>query len=98
MRLAFVAIAGVLAALPAHAQYSGGVVKVGVLTDLSGVYSELGGPGSVKAGEMAAQDFMKKHKDIKVEVIGVDHANKADIASNKAQEMIDRDGVDFIVD
>jgi branched-chain amino acid transport system substrate-binding protein len=98
MRLAFVAAAVLMASLPARAQYSGGVVKVGVLTDLSGVYSELGGPGSVKAAEMAAQDFMKKHKDIKVEVLGVDHANKADIASNKAQEMIDRDGVDFIVD
>lgn len=93
-----IAIAMMLAALPAAAQYSGDVVKVGVLTDLSSVYSELGGPGSVKAAEMAAEDFMKKHKDIKVVVIGVDHQNKADISSAKAQEMIDRDGVDMIID
>ena len=93
-----IAIAMMLAALPAAAQYSGDVVKVGVLTDLSSVYSELAGPGSVKAAELAAEDFMKKHKDIKVEVIGVDHANKADISSAKAQEMIDRDGVDMIID
>ena len=93
-----IAIAMMLAALPATAQYSGDVVKVGVLTDLSSVYSELGGPGSVKAAEMAAEDFMKKHKDIKVVVVGVDQQNKADIASAKAQEMIDRDGVDFIID
>jgi branched-chain amino acid transport system substrate-binding protein len=79
-----IAIAMMLAALPAAAQYSGDVVKIGVLTDLSSVYSELGGPGSVKAAEMAAEDFMKKHKDIKVEVIGVDHQNKADISTATA--------------
>ncbi len=93
-----IAIAMMLAALPAAAQYSGDVVKIGVLTDLSSVYSELGGPGSVKAAELAAEDFMNKHKDIKVVVIGVDHQNKADISSAKAQEMIDRDGVDMIID
>lgn len=93
-----IAIAMMLAALPAAAQYSGDVVKVGVLTDMSSVYSELAGPGSVKAAELAVEDFQKKHKGIKVEVVGVDHQNKADISSAKAQEMIDRDGVDFIID
>ncbi len=88
------------AAGAAHAQYSNDVIKIGVLTDLNGVYSALAGPGSVKAAEMAAEDFMKAHKQFagKVQVIGVDHQNKADIATNKASEMYDRMGVDVIVD
>ena len=76
------------------------VIKVGVLTDLSGVYSEVSGPGSVKAAQMAADDFMKANKAFagKVQVIGVDHNNKADVASNKAAEMIDRQKVDVLMD
>ena len=76
------------------------VIKVGVLTDLSGVYSEVSGPGSVKAAQMAADDFMKANKAYagKVQVVGVDHQNKADVASNKAAEMIDRQNVDVILD
>lgn len=75
-------------------------IKIGVLTDLSGVYSELSGQGSVKAAQMAADDFMKANKAYagKVSVIGVDHQNKADVASNKAAEMIDRQNVDVLVD
>lgn len=89
-----------LAAGAARAQYSNDVIKVGVLTDMNGVYSAIGGPGSVKAAEMAADDFMKAHKEFagKVQVVGVDHQNKADIASNKASEMFDRMDVDVIVD
>ncbi|MFC3863152.1 ABC transporter substrate-binding protein [Deinococcus antarcticus] len=79
---------------------SDGSVKIGVLTDLSGVYSEVSGPGSVKAAQMAADDFMKANKAFagKVSVIGVDHNNKADVASNKTAEMIDRQNVDVIMD
>ncbi|GAA0516573.1 ABC transporter substrate-binding protein [Deinococcus depolymerans] len=79
---------------------SDGTLKVGVLTDLSGVYSELAGQGSVKAAQMAAEDFMKANKAYagKVSVIGVDHQNKADVAGNKAAEMIDRSNVDMLVD
>ncbi len=77
-----------------------GGVKLGVLTDMSGVYSEMAGPGSVKAAQMAADDFMKSHKEFagKVSVVGVDHNNKADVASNKAAEMIDRQHVDVLLD
>ncbi|PNY81583.1 ABC transporter substrate-binding protein [Deinococcus koreensis] len=79
---------------------SDGAIRVGVLTDLSGVYSELAGQGSVKAAQMAAEDFMKANKAYagKVTVTGVDHQNKADVAGNKAAEMIDRQGVDMLVD
>ena len=75
-----------LAASAASAQYSAGGIKVGLLTDMNGVYSAISGPGSLKAAEMAADDFMKANKDFagKVTVIAVDHQNKADIASNKA--------------
>ena len=63
----------VLAALvtsgPAMAQYSDGVVKIGVLTDMSGPYSELAGPGSVAAARLAVQDFDAAAKGIKVEII-----------------------------
>ncbi|GHF63926.1 branched-chain amino acid transport system substrate-binding protein [Deinococcus metalli] len=79
---------------------TGGSIKVGVLTDLSGVYSELSGQGSVKAAQMAVDDFMKANKAYagKISVVGVDHQNKADVAGNKAAEMIDRQGVDVLLD
>src|SRR2546425_4325920 len=95
-----VALCVLLAAGSAGAQYSAGGIKLGLLTDMNGVYSAISGPGSLKAAEMAADDFMKANKDFagKVTVMAVDHQNKADIASNKASEMFDRDGVDAIFD
>ena len=79
----------------AHAQVSGGVVKIGVLTDLSGTYSDLAGSGAVLATKMAVEDFIAKEKpDFKIEVVSADHQNKADIASNKAREWFEREGVD----
>jgi branched-chain amino acid transport system substrate-binding protein len=101
MKRATVVAALLMATSPAWAQeLSGGKVKVGVLTDLNGVYSALSGPGSVKAAEMAAADFVKAHPEYagKVEVSGVDHQNKPDVATNKATEMIEREGVDAIFD
>ncbi|MBS0371112.1 MAG: ABC transporter substrate-binding protein [Proteobacteria bacterium] len=79
----------------AHAQISGGVVKIGVLTDLSGTYSDLAGSGAVLATKMAIEDFIAKEKpNFKIEVVTADHQNKADIASNKAREWFEREGVD----
>ncbi|HMW53599.1 MAG TPA: ABC transporter substrate-binding protein [Rhodocyclaceae bacterium] len=79
----------------AHAQISGGVVKIGVLTDLSGTYSDLAGSGAVLATKMAVEDFIAKEKPtFKIEVVSADHQNKADIASNKAREWFEREGVD----
>ncbi|NTY01274.1 ABC transporter substrate-binding protein [Deinococcus sp. JMULE3] len=100
-RTAILALTALLLAPAASAQsLSDGSIKVGVLTDLSGVYSELSGQGSVKAAQMAAEDFMKANRAYagKVSVIGVDHQNKADVAGNKAAEMIDRQNVDMLVD
>src|SRR5438067_7458870 len=94
------ALCVLLAAGSAGAQYSAGGIKLGLLTDMNGVYSAISGAGSQKAAEMAADDFMKANKEFagKVTVIAVDHQNKADIASNKASEMFDRLEVDAIFD
>ena len=85
-------------ALAAQAQVSNDVVKIGVLTDLSGPYSDLAGPGSVLAVKMAVEDFGGKVLGKPIEVVSADHQNKGDIAANKAREWIDRDNVDLIID
>ena len=82
----------------ANAQISDNVVKIGVLTDLSGVYSDLGGKGSIIAAEMAVADFGGKVKGAKIEVISADHQNKPDIGSAIANRWIDQEQVDVIVD
>ena len=80
------------------AKISGDIVKIGVLTDMSGLYSDLGGQGSVVAAQMAAEDFGGTVLGKKIEVVGADHQNKADVGAQKAREWIDRDGVDMITD
>ena len=79
---------------------SNDVVKIGVLTDLSGTYSDLAGPGSVIAAKMAIADFSKDGTVLgkRIELVSADHQNKADIAANKAREWYDKDNVDVIVD
>ena len=77
---------------------SGDVVKVGVLTDMSGLYSDLGGQGSVEAARMAAADFGGKVLGKNIEIIGADHQNKADVGAQKAREWFDQQGVDMITD
>src|SRR4051812_155416 len=73
-------------------------VKIGVLTDMSGLYADLAGPGSVEAAKMAVEDFGGKLGDLPVEVVSADHQNKPDIGSNLARQWIDVDGGDVIVD
>jgi branched-chain amino acid transport system substrate-binding protein len=73
-------------------------VKIGVLTDMSSLYADLAGPGSVLAARMAAADFMAKNPNYKVEIISGDHQNKADIGSNLANQWYDVEKVDLIVD
>lgn len=84
---------------PAATTVSDGIVKLGVLTDMSGTYSDLSGPGALEATKMAVEDFVAKEKpDFKIEVISADHQNKADISANKAREWFDTQKVDAIVD
>lgn len=83
----------------AQAQISNGVVKIGVMTDLSGMYSDLAGQGSLVATKMAVDDFIAKEKpSFKIEMVTADHQNKPDIASAKAREWLERDNVDTITD
>ncbi|MDT0139678.1 MULTISPECIES: ABC transporter substrate-binding protein [Comamonadaceae] len=94
--LALCAAISTLFGASAHAQISDNVVRIGVLTDLSGTYSDLAGPGSVVATQMAIDDFIAKEKpNFKIEMVTADHQNKPDIASNKAREWFERDKVDI---
>ena len=84
----------------AAVKLSDGKVKIGVLTDLSGLYSDLSGAGAVLAVKMAIEDFqaMEKGKSFPIELVSADHQNKGDVASNKAREWFERDQVDMITD
>src|SRR6266508_6817906 len=95
-----VALIGVLtlAANPARAQISDGVVKIGVLNDQSSLYADLAGQGSVVAARMAVEDFGAEKKGMKVEIVSADHQNKADVGSAIARQWYDVDKVDMIVD
>src|SRR3989449_7705538 len=90
-------LAGVLACGTAQAQ-TDDVTKIGILNDMSGVYSDITGPGSVVAARMAVEDFGAKQKGMKVEIVSADHQNKPDVGTNIARTWIDVDKVDVIVD
>jgi branched-chain amino acid transport system substrate-binding protein len=94
------AVAAAIAAISgaAQAQYSDGVIKIGVLTDLSALYADITGPGSVWAARKAVEDFGAAAKGMKVEVIAADHQNKPDVGSNIARQWLDVDKVDAIAD
>ena len=99
-RVARLAAAIILSqAAPAVAEVSGGVVKIGVLTDMSGVYSDFAGRGSVLATQMAVEDCLKAEcAGLKIEVVSADHQHKPDVAMVIAREWIDRQGVDALAD
>ena len=82
--------------VPALAEMNGSV-RIGVLNDMSGVYSDFQGPGSVVAAQLAAEDFAKQSKR-KVEILSADHQNKPDVGATIARRWIDVDGVDMIID
>src|SRR6185437_8907214 len=87
------------AAGAAQAQISGNTVKIGVLSDMSGLYADIGGPGSVVAAKLAVEDFEKQYKPkFKVEIVSADHQNKPDVGSNIARQWYDTEGVDAIAD
>jgi branched-chain amino acid transport system substrate-binding protein len=73
-------------------------VKIGVLTDLSGLYADLGGPGAIVAAQMAVEDSGMAAKGWKLDVISADHQNKPDIGTNIARQWIDVDKVDVLMD
>src|SRR5437773_10312873 len=83
-RSIFAAASVALAASGAQAQISDGVVKIGVLSDMSSLYSDIGGGGSVVAARLAIGDFPTK--GMKVELISADHLNKPDVGSSIARQ------------
>ncbi len=103
MNLSRRALMGTAAALPIAASVGPAraqkpVLKIGVLTDLSGVYQDIVGPTAVESTKLAIADFGVADKGFDVEVLVADHQNKADIGSNVARQWYDRDGVDLIVE
>jgi len=93
-----IVMAAFLASTSAFAQYTDGVVKIGVMSDMSSLYSDIGGAGSVAAAKLAVEDFSTAAKGIKVEIVSGDHQNKPDVGSNIAGTWFDVDKVDVIVD
>jgi branched-chain amino acid transport system substrate-binding protein len=82
----------------AQAQISDGVIKIGVMNDMSGLYADVAGPGSVVAAKMAVEDFGAAAKGMKVEIVSADHQNKPDVGSTIARTWYDVDKVDAIFD
>jgi branched-chain amino acid transport system substrate-binding protein len=95
LALAIAVFAGATAAARAQSEIP---VKIGVLTDMSSLYSDIGGVGSVAAAKLAVEDFNPAAHGMKVEVIGGDHQNKPDIGANLARQWYDVDHVDVIAD
>jgi branched-chain amino acid transport system substrate-binding protein len=92
------AMAGAFAAGAAQAQISDNMIKIGVLTDMSSLYTDLAGAGSVAAARMAVEDSGIEKRGYKVEIISADHQNKPDVGSALARQWYDVDKVDVIVD
>jgi len=87
-----------LMASTAMAQTPATSVKIGVLSDMSSLYADTSGPGSVVAARLAVEDFNAAAKGLKVEVVGGDHQNKADVGASIVRQWYDQDSVDVIVD
>jgi branched-chain amino acid transport system substrate-binding protein len=92
-----VALAGVADSFAACAQVSDGIVRIGVLNDQSGLYADLGGPGSVIAAKMAVEDAGGSALGKPVDVIAADHQNKADIGAAIARQWFTSDKVDLAI-
>jgi len=91
--LASTFIGGAFAQTP---KISNSAIRLGVLTDMSGVYADISGPGAVEAAKMAVEDFGSAIPGVTIEVVSADHQNKADIGVAKAREWYDVGGVDAV--
>jgi len=84
-------------AAPASAQVSGDVIKIGFITDISGVYSDIDGQGGAEAIKFAIADMGGSINGKKIELVVADHQNKADVAASKSREWFDQQGVDVLI-
>jgi branched-chain amino acid transport system substrate-binding protein len=101
MRIVALSVFLACASLGAGAQTPGvpsGAVRIGVLNDQSGIYSDMGGVGSVVAAKMAVDDFGGKVLGVPIEVLSADHQSKADVAASRARQWFDVDKVDVVTD
>src|ERR1700733_4074375 len=98
MRLIATLALAAAAALTSAAQAEDITVKIGVMSDMSGLYADLGGPGSVTAAKLAVQDFNPAAHGLKVDIVSGDMQNKPDVGANIARQWFDVDHVDMIVD
>src|SRR6185503_3567555 len=89
------ALAAALACGTAQAQTT---VKIGVMSDMSSLYSDIGGAGSTAAAKLAIADFQKANPNVKVELLSADHQNKADVGSGIVNKWFDAEGVDLVID
>jgi len=92
----FVAVLVISLSTPAFAEMNG-ATRIGVLNDMSSVYADFQGPGSVLAAQMAVEDFSKQSK-LKVEIISADHQNKPDVGAGITRRWFDVEGVDMVID
>ena len=91
------ALAAMAFAVPAQAQISGDVIKIGFITDLSGLYADIDGPAGADAIRMAIADMGGMVDGKKIELLVADHQNKPDIAASKAREWFDQQGLDVLI-
>ena len=85
------------AAFSAHAAISNDVIRIGIISDMSGVYSDVDGPAGVEAIRMAIADMGGQVAGKKIELLTADHQNKADLASSKAREWFDQQNLDMLI-
>ncbi len=99
MMMLATALAG-LAAPPAAAQQAPkrDAVRIGILSDLSGSFADVAGPGSVVAAQLAAEDFGGRTAGLPVQILSGDHQNRPDTGSALARRWFDTEGVDAVVD
>jgi len=81
-----------------HAGFADGVIKIGVLGDMSGLYSDVSGKGAIAAAQMAVEDYGGTVAGLPIKIVSADHLNKADVAAATAREWFDVEKVDMITD
>jgi branched-chain amino acid transport system substrate-binding protein len=96
-QLTAIALCSMLTSLPAHAQISGDVIRIGFITDMSGLYSDIDGPGGAQAIKMVIAQAGASINGKKIELLVADHQNKPDVAAAKAREWFDTQGVDLLI-
>ncbi|HEX7633990.1 MAG TPA: ABC transporter substrate-binding protein [Noviherbaspirillum sp.] len=97
LALAMTGVAALAIAGSASAQMSGDVIRIGFITDMSGLYEDIDGPGGAEAIKMAIADMGGAINGKKIEFLTADHQNKADVAASKAREWFDRQGLDLLI-